>query len=226
MQRRGVPFFSAQSRLFADGNDGFLTPWARRGRIQVLYRTVSQRASVVALPRYCCSRSLLLLFLLDGRKRGVRTEPKISILRLIASLFVDTPLLHNRSMRSTLDGVGGRKIRNVAHGAHARGLRRQITGIGSLPAELRCLYPDVRTSSAALEHLCTNTSFSGQVGGRVSCVSDVEGVVSTSGIYPDPYENVHSPPGKVLFRRASCSPAPPWYMPPVKKSSCAGCNRQ
>eukprot|EP00903_Cladosiphon_okamuranus_P008442 g8112.t1 len=35
------------------------------------------------------------------------------------------------------------QIRNVVHGAHARGLRRQITGIGSLPAELRFLYPEL-----------------------------------------------------------------------------------
>lgn len=40
-------------------------------------------------------------------------------------------------------GFGAKQIRNVVHGAHARGLRRQITGIGSLPAELRCLYPEV-----------------------------------------------------------------------------------
>eukprot|EP00752_Nemacystus_decipiens_P010379 g9249.t1 len=35
------------------------------------------------------------------------------------------------------------QIRNVVHGAHARGLRRQIAGIGSLPGELRCLYPEL-----------------------------------------------------------------------------------
>lgn len=35
------------------------------------------------------------------------------------------------------------QLRNVVHGAHARGMRRQSTGIGSLPIELRCLYPEV-----------------------------------------------------------------------------------
>ncbi|CAM9775895.1 unnamed protein product [Ectocarpus sp. 12 AP-2014] len=49
-----------------------------------------------------------------------------------------------KALARALDELGYHdQIRNVAHGAHARGLRRQITGIGSLPAELRCLYPEL-----------------------------------------------------------------------------------
>lgn len=36
---------------------------------------------------------------------------------------------------------------NVVYGAHANGVRRQRTGIGSLPQELRCLYPELYSPS-------------------------------------------------------------------------------
>lgn len=117
-----------------------------------------KRASVAALPWYCCCRSLCFSSTLVGKKYAFELNRKQPLLVLCFPLCRHAAAAQPvDAIGSSLDGVGGRKIRNVAHGAHARGLRRQITGIGSLPAELRCLYPEVRTRSAALEHHWTNT---------------------------------------------------------------------
>ncbi|CAM9941532.1 unnamed protein product [Scytosiphon promiscuus] len=67
-----------------------------------------------------------------------------------------------KAVVNALDELGYRdQIRSVAHGAHARGLRRQMAGRGSLPAELRCLYPEVRTEEHVLNP-SSSTSASGR----------------------------------------------------------------
>ncbi|CAN0300407.1 unnamed protein product [Pylaiella littoralis] len=64
-----------------------------------------------------------------------------------------------RAVVRALDELGyhDQQIRNVVHGAHARGLRRQIAGVGSLPTELRCLYPELYPPSPPPPSRCSTS---------------------------------------------------------------------
>eukprot|EP00904_Undaria_pinnatifida_P010053 jgi/Undpi1/6178/HiC_scaffold_20.g08662.m1 len=49
-----------------------------------------------------------------------------------------------KAVMRAMDELGYRdELRNAAHGMHARGMRRQMAGLGSLPVELRRLYSEL-----------------------------------------------------------------------------------